>query len=368
MITGDNKDTATAVARDIGMLDGALSDCVFDANEFFSLQPSRQGVILNSGNLVFSRTKPTQKQMIVEILQSNNEIVAMTGDGVNDSPALKKASIGIAMGSGTDVAKETADMVLMDDSFSSIVRAVAEGRSIYTNMKAFVNFLLSCNLGEVFAVVLASLLGLPSMLTATQLLWVNLVTDGLPAVALGFNPPDSGLMNQPPRSPQEEFIDKFVLLRYVISGAYIGLSTAGTFIFYFLLKGLSIDQLLHWSACVEQVDGPLCNDIFSQLTLRTAQTLALTTLVCTELLKAVCSVSTSSLFTLSPFENPYLIASVVGSLAVHLMLVYSDSIGLSILGDSLGLVPITLSDWYIILGFSLPILFLEEIIKVVNRR
>jgi magnesium-transporting ATPase (P-type) len=368
MITGDNKDTASAIARDIGMLDRNSSDRVFDAAEFFSLESNRQRDILDSGNLVFSRTKPTQKQTIVEILQSNGEIVAMTGDGVNDSPALKRASIGIAMGSGTDVAKETADMVLLDDSFSSIVQAVAEGRSIYTNMKAFVNFLLSCNLGEVFAVVLASLLGLPSMLTATQLLWVNLVTDGLPAVALGFNPPDRGLMDKPPRSSDEEFIDNVVLLRYVISGAYIGLSTAGTFIFYFVSKGLSIHQLLNWSSCVEQVYDPMCSDIFSQSTLKTAQTLALTTLVCTELLKALCSVSTVSLFKFSPFENPYLIASVVGSMVIHVLLVYSDSVGLSILGESLGLVPITMNDWFIILGFSLPILLIEEIIKVVIKR
>ena len=364
MITGDNKDTANAIARDIGMLDRTTSNRVFDAAEFFSLDVNQQRDVLDSGNLVFSRTKPAQKQTIVEILQAKGEVVAMTGDGVNDSPALKKASIGIAMGSGTDVAKDTADMVLLDDSFASIVQAVAEGRSIYTNMKAFVNFLLSCNLGEVFAVVLASLLGLPSMLTATQLLWVNLVTDGLPAVALGFNPPDRGLMNRPPRSSQAEFIDNAVLFRYLISGAYIGLSTTGTFIVYFLYKGFSIDQLVHWSTCVEQVYGPLCNDILNQSTLKTAQTLALTTLVCTELLKALCSVSTVSLFTISPFQNPYLITSVVGSMVLHSVLVYSDYLGLSILGESLGLVPITMNDWFIILGFSLPIILVEEAIKV----
>jgi len=200
MITGDAKQTAEAIAKEVNILTdedvASSSTRAFEGREFFALPESRQLEILRTGNLVICRAEPKHKQQLVKMLQSLQEIPAMTGDGVNDAPALQQASIGVAMGiSGTDVAKEASDMVLVDDNFSTIVDAIKQGRAIYANMQAFINFLITCNIGEVIGVFLATLLGFPQLLTPLHLLWVNLVTDGPPATALGFNPPGELLLD-----------------------------------------------------------------------------------------------------------------------------------------------------------------------------
>lgn len=202
MITGDEKETARSIGCSIGIIDRENSNsCCFMTSEFFQKsQQERLKILKESPKLVFARSEPAHKKMLVEELKSLNFIVAMTGDGVNDSPALRNSHIGIAMGiAGAEVTKEASHMVLADDNFATIVKAVEEGRSIYMNMKAFIRYMISSNIGEVVSIFISSIFGLPEAFTSIQLLWVNLVTDGPPATALSFNPTEKNIMKKPPR-------------------------------------------------------------------------------------------------------------------------------------------------------------------------
>jgi Ca2+-transporting ATPase len=226
MITGDYPQTAVAIAREIGLLDGGdvLTGADLDRMGDEDLE------VAASGTVVYARTSPEHKLRIVNALKRLGHIVAMTGDGVNDAPALKRADIGVAMGiTGTDVAKETSDMILTDDNYASIVSAVEEGRTIYANIRKFVFFLLSCNVGELMAVGLAIVLGWPLPLTAIQILLINVVTDGFPALALGLEKAEPGVMDRPPRAPDEPIIDRSMTRDIVVQGIAIAAATLGGF-------------------------------------------------------------------------------------------------------------------------------------------
>ena len=252
MITGDHKNTACAIAGKLGILNSgnkAMTGAELDA-----LSDKEFSECVRDYT-VFARVSPEHKVRIVKALQSRGEIVAMSGDGTNDAPALKAADIGCAMGqSGTDVAKNASDMILMDDNFATIVSAVKEGRGIYENIHKAIQFLLSCNIGEIITIFMAILFRLPSPLAAVQLLWVNLITDSLPAIALGMEPPEKDVMKRPPISPKEGLFTGSLVFSIAVEGILIGALTLFSYVVGIKYLGngstmafavLSFSQLFH---------------------------------------------------------------------------------------------------------------------------
>ena len=386
MITGDSAPTASAIARDVGVFaEGEpLDGRVFVGGEFFALPEAAQNQLLTTSNMVFCRAEPADKQRLLKQLQGLGEVAAMTGDGVNDAPALQQAAIGVAMGiAGTEVSKQAADMVLADDNFATIVAAVEEGRAIYANMKSFINFLITCNIGEVMTVFIATLLGLPEVLGPLHLLWVNLVTDGPPATALGFNPPDPGLMRQAPRGKTDSLVSRFTLLRYAVTGTYVGLATVGAFVHFYARRGVPLPLLRQWTMCSqwEGVASAASSDgvgagVTGLLGYATAceafdptkgklgaSACALTTLVVMEMLRATCAVSeTASLLVKPPWANRWLLLGVTLPVLLHLSVLYTPS-----LATIFQLAPLTVDDWRSVLMFSLPLVLLEEGLKLLAR-
>ncbi|KAJ7514338.1 hypothetical protein O6H91_23G039900 [Diphasiastrum complanatum] len=395
VITGDNKNTAEAICREIGLFyEGEdLTGKSFTGRDFLALSPEKRIKVLSGkSGQVFSRAEPKHKQEIVRILKDAGEVVAMTGDGVNDAPALKLADIGIAMGiAGTEVAKEAADMVLADDNFSTIVAAVAEGRSIYNNMKAFIRYMISSNIGEVASIFLTAALGMPEGLIPVQLLWVNLVTDGPPATALGFNPPDHDIMRNPPRKSDDKLINKWVFFRYMIIGLYVGVATVGIFALWythgtFLGIDLSADghtlvsysQLTSWGECSTwegfkpapftaglrtfSFDENPC-DYFTAGKVK-ATTLSLSVLVAIEMFNSLNALSEDgSLLTMPPWVNPWLLLAMSISFGLHFLILY-----IPFLANIFGIVPLSLNEWLLVLVVSLPVILIDEVLKFIGRR
>ena len=222
MITGDHKTTAMAIAKDIGIMDN--DDLALTGKELDDLSDNKLDKILDKVS-VYARVSPENKIRIVRAWQRKDKVCAMTGDGVNDAPALKQADIGIGMGSGTEVAKDSSDMVLMDDNFATIVKAVESGRTIYNNIKKSITYLFSGNLGGIIAIVFALFANLPNPFTTIQLLFINLVTDSLPAIALGLENPEKNIMNTPVRDSNESILDKDTLKTILTRGSIIGIVT-----------------------------------------------------------------------------------------------------------------------------------------------
>ncbi len=227
MITGDNKDTATAIASEIGVLKGGK---VLTGQDLDKIDENKFREVVQDVS-VYARVFPEQKVRIVEALKSRGQVVAMTGDGVNDAPALKKAAIGVAMGSGTDVAKESSDMILQDDNFATIVEAVKEGRTIFDNIKRFVKFQLSTNIGAILTIVSASLMSLPIPFNPIQILWINIIMDGPPAQSLGVEPSEENVMERQPS--KGNIIPKRNLIKIIIAGVVMSIGTL--LLYYFEL-------------------------------------------------------------------------------------------------------------------------------------
>ncbi|KAK1692182.1 hypothetical protein QYE76_008879 [Lolium multiflorum] len=391
VITGDNKETAEAICHEIGVFspNEDISLKSFTGKQFMALE-DKKTLLRRKGGLLFSRAEPRHKQEIVRLLKEDGEVVAMTGDGVNDAPALKLADIGIAMGiTGTEVAKEASDMVLADDNFSTIVSAVGEGRSIYNNMKAFIRYMISSNIGEVASIFLTSALGIPEGLIPVQLLWVNLVTDGPPATALGFNPPDKDIMKKPPRRSDDSLITPWILFRYLVIGLYVGIATVGIFVIWYThgsfmgidLTGdghslVSYSQLSNWGQCSTwdnftvapftagartfTFDNP-CE--YFQAGKVKATTLSLSVLVAIEMFNSLNALSEdTSLLRMPPWVNPWLLLAMSVSFGLHFLILY-----VPFLAQVFGIVPLSLNEWLLVLLVALPVVLIDEVLKFVGR-
>ncbi len=339
MVTGDYKDTAEAIATEIGML--SKGGLVLTGADLNRMSDEELANVVDKVD-AYARVSPQHKMKIVDALKSRGHVVAMTGDGVNDAPALKRANIGIAMGiTGTDVTKETADMVLTDDNYASIVSAIEEGRVIYSNIRKFVFYLISCNIGEILIIFLAMLAGLPIPLRPIQLLWLNLVTDGAPALALGLEKGDPDIMKRPPRPSKEPVINREMLIGLAVQAVVMTAAVLGAY----LIAGA------HTQA---NADDPL---------LPRWQTVAFATLICSELLRAYTARSERyALLKIGVFGNQWMQYAVGASFVLLLLAVY-----VPFLQRIFGTVSLSIGDWLMMLPFILMASVAAELTKTYLR-
>lgn len=318
MITGDHKKTAIAIAREIGLQEEG--ELTLEGHELNTMDTDSLASIIDKVT-VFARVTPEHKLKIVQAFQKRGHIVAMTGDGVNDAPAIKASNIGVSMGiSGTDVTKEASSLILMDDNFSTIKEAIREGRNIYENIRKFIRYLLASNVGEIFVMMVAMLLALPLPLVPVQILWVNLVTDGLPAMALGLDPPEKNVMDQKPRNPREGIFARGLGIKIITRGIMIGVVSL---IAFMVIYDNQTENLTH------------------------ARTVAFTTLVLAQLIHVFDCRSENGIFGRNPFNNMYLIGAVISSLILLLIVLYVEALQPIFYTMALGL-----TDWLLIIGLS----------------
>ncbi|MEN1966934.1 calcium-translocating P-type ATPase, SERCA-type [Lentibacillus sp. N15] len=318
MITGDHVKTAKAIAENLQLL--PANGLVLDGTQLNQMSTEELRDIIDQV-YVFARVTPEHKLKIVEAFQEKGHIVAMTGDGVNDAPAIKASNIGISMGqAGTDVTKEASSLILMDDNFATIKAAIQEGRNIYENIRKFIRYLLASNVGEILVMFFAMLLALPLPLVPVQILWVNLVTDGLPAMALGLDKPEQDVMRHAPRNPREGVFARGLGFKIISRGILIGVVTL---IAFMVTYHNNSGQLVH------------------------GQTVAFTTLVMAQLIHVFDCRSENSVFARNPFENIYLVLAVLSSLLLLLVVIYLEPLQPIFHTIALGL-----NDWLLIIFLS----------------
>ncbi len=351
MITGDHKNTAVAIAKELGIAESIEQSIT--GTEIDALSEEEFAADIDKYR-VFARVSPEHKVRIVRAFKAKGNIVSMTGDGVNDAPSLKFADIGVAMGiTGTDVAKGASDMILTDDNFTTIVNAIEEGRNIYSNIKKSVIFLLSCNLGEVITIFLSILFNWPIPLLATQLLWINLITDSLPAISLGVDPGDHDVMKQKPRNPKESFFAKGAGTRAVLGGVLIGLLTLLAFYFGLAEHGYSLGSI-----------GNTAEDPEFAAALTYARTMAFVVLAASQLFYSLSMRhSTKSILQVGLFKNMYLFGSIIVGLLLQLLV-----ISIPFLAKAFGVHNLSLLDWGLVILFALVPLIVNEMIKFFSRR
>jgi len=332
MLTGDQRTTAKAIGIQIGLIN--KDEKIITGMDITEFSDTEFDNIVKDVN-IFARISPKDKIRIVDSLKKYGNVVAMTGDGVNDAPALKKADIGIAMGiTGTDVSKEASDIILTDDNFASIVNAIKEGRGIYDNIKKFVEYLLSSNLGEILVIFVAMLIGMPLPLIAIHILWINLATDGLPALALSVDPAEPGIMERKPRKKDSKIFSKNVVLRMMAVGIIMCVGTLALFKLY----------------------DPVNNLVY-------AQTMAFSTIMMFQMFNVLnCRSEKNSLFKIGIFSNKYLIGAIVISILLQVIVIYTP------LAIFFKTVPLSLVDWIYIILMSSTVLIFGETIKLIRNK
>jgi Ca2+-transporting ATPase len=330
MITGDHKNTAIAIAKDIGLYE--KDKAVLTGDELDKISDDELYKLSNDV-VIYARVSPKHKIGIINALKANNHVVAMIGDGVNDAPALKKSDIAVAVGTGTDVAKDVSDMILIDDNFKTIVAAVEEGRGIYDNIKRVINYLLSCNFGEILTIFIAILMNLPSPLIPIQILWMNLVTDGLPALALGTSKADPDVMERKPRSKNEKILN-IQSLRFIgILGFIMCLGTVYIFVNTFDLGFIK------------------------------ASTMTFTALILVQMVVALVARSERYPFIKTGIRNnKKLLGAIALSILLQIIIIY-----MPFFNTIFGTTPLNIAEWGIIILFSAIVFAVFEMIKIFRK-